>query len=31
MQEKRDEKNVDALLITPEATINAFGTLDWVT
>ncbi len=29
-QKKRDEKNVDALLRTPNTTINVFGTLNWV-
>ncbi len=28
-QEECDEENVDALLRTPDITINAFGTLDW--
>jgi len=30
MQEHHDERNVDALLKTPKATINAFVTFDWV-
>ncbi len=29
-QEERDEGNVDTLLKTPEATINVFGTFNWV-